>query len=110
MLKYCSPSAGLETFSVAAIHYMEATTDELMRTLKRTKQEGRIPPHAVARAEFCYHSLQRISGYSIKHSAHFANLFAGRAIPSMPQFGDLTRIAPAFGLRKRKGEEKLRFP
>jgi pimeloyl-ACP methyl ester carboxylesterase len=28
--------------------------------LKRTKQEGRIPLRAVARAEFCYHSLQRI--------------------------------------------------
>jgi hypothetical protein len=34
--------------------------NEIDESLKRAKQEGRIPPRAVARAEFCYRSLQGI--------------------------------------------------
>jgi hypothetical protein len=36
---------------------------EKLRTLKRTKQEGRIPLPAVACRKFCYHSLKRIPTY-----------------------------------------------
>src|SRR3954451_9041754 len=39
--------------------------DKFMRAFERTKQEGRYPLHPVARAKFCYHSLQRICSYYI---------------------------------------------
>jgi hypothetical protein len=32
----------------------------LLEIEKELQQEGRIPPHAVARTEFCYHSLQGV--------------------------------------------------
>ena len=35
--------------------------NEIDESLKRAKQEGRIPLHAVARTEFCYHSLPGIA-------------------------------------------------
>jgi hypothetical protein len=43
----------------------EPRPGEIYEVLKRTKQEGRFPLYPVARAEFCYHSLQRVCNYCI---------------------------------------------
>jgi hypothetical protein len=61
---YEGATAGLETCGIDA-PVSGCPIAITFRTLKRTKQEGRIPPHAVTRAKFCYHSLQRISIFYI---------------------------------------------
>src|SRR5215472_3226665 len=51
--------AGLETCSVAQTPNREyLRLEKLFENFKRTNQEGRIPLRAVARAKFCYRSLQ----------------------------------------------------
>src|SRR3954451_9395264 len=78
--------------------------DKFMRAFERTKQEGRYPLYPVARAEFCYHSLQRVCHYIIT-VASSRQVPGTRVIPSGPQFGDLPRITSAeFGC-KRFGEK-----
>jgi hypothetical protein len=90
--------AGLETCGHRHTDY-SASIARTFRTLKRTKQEGRIPPRAVARAKFCYHSLQRISTFYI-------TLYLPWQLPQSVRFlqtlnsCDSLRIASALYLRK----------
>ena len=62
-----------------------------IRTLKRTKQEGRIPPRTVARTEFCYHSLQGTS-FLYTTAASPRQVLRKARYSSDPQFGDSFRI------------------
>ena len=64
----------------------------IIRTLKRTTQEGRIPLRAVARTEFCYHSLQEISFLYNTTAASPRQVLRKARYSSDPQFGDLFRI------------------
>ena len=63
----------------------------IIRTLKRTTQEGRIPLRAVARTEFCYHSLQG-TFFFVPPSPLHKQLLRKACDSSDPQFGDLFRI------------------
>ena len=53
--------AGLETCFGRSSHPLEEFRDQdkFMRAFERTEQEGRYPLHTVARAKFCYRSLQK---------------------------------------------------
>jgi hypothetical protein len=57
--------AGLETCFGRDPPNRGTRDQEKFKVFERTKQEGRFPLYPVARAEFCYHSLQRTCYYRI---------------------------------------------
>ena len=69
ILAETSAAAGLETCHRPRGAKIAHAQPEKSKLLKRTYQEGRIPLHAVARAEFCYHSLQEDLPHNITPGA-----------------------------------------
>jgi len=105
---YADPRRASKLASAASSLYRHLLP-ETCRTLKRTKQEGRIPPHAVARTEFCYHSLQRISSLFItpSHPWWQTRRFSSRR--SSISWGDSFRIPGTWGLCKGSLKKYFRF-
>ena len=101
-MRPAATAAGLETCTPQAAPKGVPAASNL--GLKRTKQEGRIPLHAVARTEFCYHSLQK--DLPICTTAGFGLQPRGEARSS--DFRDLVRIPKPEPVCKRGAPRKPR--